>query len=131
MTKRRFDVSLVSKQGHLAQDKITLFVVDSRNFFVISVQEMEMEELCCQVKALQEKHARFEVDQQGHGRTSNGSNSNGKDNTNPFHYSSSTRTRPNVKLKGTLEPIMLNTWESKLISLSLKGGSNQMISLVG
>jgi len=40
-------------------------------------------------------------------------------------------TRPNIELEGTLEPIKLKTWESKLIFLSLKGGSNKMISMIG
>jgi len=84
-----------------------------------SVQEMKMKELRHQVKELQEQLARHEVAQQGPGRTSDRSSSNEEDDTNPFHYLSSSvysTKRRAIKLK---------TWESKLIFLSLKGGSTR------
>ncbi|KAL4357253.1 hypothetical protein AHAS_Ahas09G0168200 [Arachis hypogaea] len=54
-----------------------------------TTQEIEMEELRCQVKELQEQLAKHEAAQNNHGRQSDNSSSSEEDNANPFHYSSS------------------------------------------
>ncbi|MED6110610.1 hypothetical protein PIB30_044672 [Stylosanthes scabra] len=70
-----------------------------------STQEIEMEELRLQVKVLQEQLARYETARKDRDKASDDSSSSDGEDSNPFHYSSSSeelstrKTRRNIKDK--------------------------------
>ena len=79
----------------------------------VQEMEMEMEELRRQVKALQEQLARYEAAQQGRDRTSDNS-SNEKDDTNPFHYSSSSEDTSKRRARRNTGAYQAKDWGIKV-----------------